>query len=55
MQFHPIVLFRSRQNARTFALRMLLELNDVLVEGAENTVSMMVRDRQVSCLTGGTG
>ena len=33
---------------------MLLELNDVLVEGAEKTVSMIVRDRQVACLTGGT-
>lgn len=33
---------------------MLLELNDVLVEGAEKTVSMIVRERQVACLTGGT-
>ena len=33
---------------------MLLELNDVLVEGAEKTVSMIVGERQVACLTGGT-
>ena len=31
----------------------MLELNDVLVEEAEKTVSMMARERQVTCLTGG--
>lgn len=31
----------------------MLELNDVLVEGAGNTVSMMAQERQVTCLTGG--
>ena len=31
-----------------------LELNEVLVEGAENTVSMMAQERQVLCLTGGS-
>lgn len=31
----------------------MLELNEVLVEGAANTVSMMARERQVTCLTGG--
>ena len=32
----------------------MLELNDVLVEGAENTVSMMAQEHQVTCLTGGS-
>ena len=32
----------------------MLELNEVLVEGAENTVSMMAQERQVLCLTGGS-
>jgi len=32
----------------------MLELNDVLVEGAEKTVSMMAQERQVTCLTGGS-
>ena len=33
---------------------MILELNDVVVDGAEKTVSMMARERQVTCLTGGS-
>jgi ABC-type cobalamin/Fe3+-siderophores transport system ATPase subunit len=32
----------------------MLELNDVLVEGAEKTVSMMAQERKVTCLTGGS-
>lgn len=32
----------------------MLELNEVLVEGAANTVSMMAQERQMTCLTGGT-
>jgi ABC-type sugar transport system ATPase subunit len=32
----------------------MLELNEVLVAGADNTVSMMARERQVTCLTGGS-
>ena len=32
----------------------MLELNEVLVEGAANTVSMMAQERQMTCLTGGS-
>ena len=32
---------------------MILELNDVVVDGAEKTVSMMAQERRVTCLTGG--
>ena len=32
----------------------MLELNEVLVEGAANTVSMMAREKQMTCLPGGT-
>ena len=32
----------------------MLEFNDVLVEGAEKTVSMMAQDRQLTCITGGS-
>ena len=31
----------------------MLELNDVLVDGAEKTASMMAKEGQVTCLTGG--
>ena len=32
----------------------MLEFNDVLVEGAEKTVSMMAQERQLTCITGGS-
>ena len=32
----------------------MLEFNDVLVEGAEKTVSMMAQEHQLTCLTGGS-
>lgn len=32
----------------------MLELNDVVVEGAEKTVSMMARERRMTCITGAT-
>ena len=33
---------------------LMLELNDVVVEGAEKTVSMMARERRMTCITGAT-
>ena len=33
---------------------MMLELNDVLIEDAEKTVSLMAREGNVTCLTGGS-
>ena len=32
----------------------MLELNEVLIDDAENTVSMMAQERKVTCLTGGS-
>jgi ABC-type sugar transport system ATPase subunit len=32
----------------------MLELNDVLVEGASKTVAMLAKEREMTCLTGGS-